>query len=99
LSIFKVGDLKLLRNEHKLLNEFGVSLPSNEMHKLPNTRILPPPNLCYGADNTGGNVGRGIVTPSDGVWDMWGSSVQFYNPVSVENWCVVGVGLQYPLDK
>lgn len=41
------------------------------MHKLPNTRVLAAPELCYGADNNRRENGNGRLKPTDGVWDMW----------------------------
>lgn len=94
----QVNDLSLLDPKHKLLTQFGVSLPSREMHKLPNTRILAPPELCYGGSNNGQGSGRGRLTPSDGVWDMWGSNLLFYEAKNVTSWAIVGVGLRNGLN-
>ncbi len=94
----QVMELKL--PTHSLLAEFGVSMPLKTMHQLPNTRVLPAPELCYGGSNDNQNAGKkGRVIPSDGVWDMWGSNVKFYVPKDVISWAVVGVGLRNPLQK
>lgn len=94
-----MNDLNLLDPKHELLTQFGVSLPSHEMHKLPNTRILAPPELCYGISSSAQETGRGIVTPSNGAWDMWNSNLQFYLPKDISSWAIVGVGLRNGLNS
>lgn len=54
---------------NKLMKDFGISIPVNgQMHRLPDTRILNAPELCYGADANTGQMA--VIKPSEGTWDI-----------------------------
>jgi len=83
--------------ENSLLEMFGITFPNLDpnkklqMHKMM-TRVLEAPQLQYGHKSRSNGGARGIVTPSNGTWDMFRSGVQFYQPAKVDAWAVLTVG-------
>jgi eukaryotic translation initiation factor 2C len=86
-----IDDLDL--EDHPLLKSFGVNCPTSNMLGLTESRILPAPELVYGKQDVGSFV-RGKLLPTGGIWDMWNTTVKFYDPAQIDYLAFVHVGVE-----